>query len=219
MNRAELRTLVLSWLDDVNAGYFTPSQVNLWLNNGLKEVAKRLVAASENYYLKCVQTPTAYNQKSYALPIDFLKIQRLEVIVSGTAPNLSVNPLQPITINQQDLLPTSNDTPSCYYISKNKLILLPIPLQPQTLRMIYTYVPVDMTSDTDVPDCPERYQELIACYAARDGFIKDDRGSDLLERKMKQYEDEMDADAKERSQDYGREVIYTGNDSIGVLYW
>jgi hypothetical protein len=219
MDREELRSLCLYWLDDLNAGYFTPPQVNTFLNNGLKEVAKRLVKASENYYLKCVTTPLVANQRDYVLPQDFLKVQRLEIITGGTAPNYTVSPLSPITINQQDLMALTDSYPSVYYIKKSRITVLPTPSTAATIRMWYTYVPVSMTEDTDTPDCPERYQELIACYAARDGFIKDDRGSDLLERKIKQYEDDMDADAKERSQDSGRQVIYTGNDSIGVLYW
>lgn len=219
MTRAEIRNLVLYWLDDLNAGYFTEPQVNVWINNAQKECQKRLIKAGQNYYVECVQTTLVVNQRSYALPEDIKKINRLEIIVSGVTPNESVTPIIPITLMQQDMLPTGNGTPSCYFLSKNKLTLLPAPDTALVMRLDYSYLVADMTADSDIPDVPESYHEYIALLAAQDGFLKDGRANELLLKKIAEYEKDFDIDAQERNQDLPRGIISTGNDSGAEYYW
>lgn len=219
MTRAELRTLVLSWLDDPQGGYFTESQVNVFLNNAQKEVQKRLKKAGQNYYTKCIQTTLVVSQNDYVLPSGFTDLHRLEVVISGLAPNESKQSLMPITINQQDMIGTGTGTPQFYFVKKNRLVLLPAPDSALTLRMIYDPLVTDMSLDTDVPDVPEEYHELIALLAAEDGFIKDGRASELLIKKIATYQRDLDSDANERQQDHTRMVVETGSDSDAGMYW
>ena len=218
MNRAELRALTLNWLDDNQSGYFSIPQVNIWLNNAQQEVQKRLIKAGNNYYIKHVQTSLVVNQRNYALPEDFKKIHRLEVVLNGTDPNESVNEIIPITINQQDLVQKGIATPCNYFLSKNNIVVIPAPDTVLTMRMRYSYQVADMTLDTDLPDVPEPYHELISLLAAQDGFIKDGRSSELLMKKIKEYEMDFDSDAQERTQDMPRTIVQTGMD-VGIGYW
>lgn len=215
MTRLELRTLALSLLDDDASGYFTEPQMNVFLNNAQNSVQKQLINCGQNYALKCVTTTLVVSQRNYELPDDFKKVNRLEVITSGSVPNESYQALTPITLNQQDLMTTGTATPCAYYISKNSLFLVPAPDTALTLRLTYTYLLPDMTQDSDVPDVPEAYHELIALYAARDGFIKDERVSELLMARIKAYEDEFNQDAQERNEDMPRGIVqttvYSGN--------
>jgi hypothetical protein len=87
------------------------------------------------------------------------------------------------------------------------------------LRLEYTYLVADMTLDTDVPDVPEEYQEFLALLACEDGFIKDGRANDLLQKKLKVYRDDLDMDAQERNQDQPRSVIETGESASGGFFW
>ena len=82
MNRGEIRDLCLYWLDDLQGAYFTPTQMNVFINNAQREVQKQLIQAFEDYYLKVVQTTTVANQADYILPQDFLKLRRLEIVLS-----------------------------------------------------------------------------------------------------------------------------------------
>lgn len=210
MNFLQLQNLVAYWLDDLQFGYFTQTQVQVWLNNAQREVQKRLIKAGQNYYLKCVQTTMNVNQSDYVLPIDFLKIQRLEVVVSGVIPNESVYPLSPITTMQRDLIQTGSGQPVGYSFTRNRIILQPAPQISQVLRLFYSYLVADMTLSTDLPDVPAQYVELIALLAAQDGFLKDGRGSELLVKKIGEYEKDMDSNATERNQDFPRGIVETG---------
>lgn len=220
MNRGELRTLTLSWLDDINAGYFTPDQVNVFLNNAQLKVQRRLIKASQNFYNKCVTTSLVVGQTDYVLPIDFMKLMRLNVWISGSGDQTTKVTLVPITTNQQDLLPLTRSTPQYYYFKKNRLVVLPSPDQIRTLEMLYAYQVAGMSADTDVPDVPDRYQELVALYAAEDGCIKDEQQNGLLMKRMADYEKMMDEDAQERNQDFSRSIRETGlHEYPGELAW
>lgn len=221
MNLGQLRTLALQWLDDLNGTYFTPSIVNTWINNGQTEVQKRLIKAGQNYFLKCVQTTLVVNQKDYILPDDFMKVHRLELVTSGTGTSEVAYPLMPVIINQVDVTPTNVGAPSAYYFKANRIVITPIPDTAYILRLYYSNQILDMVNDTDSPDLriPQRYQELIALYAAQDGFIKDGRGSELLVKKIAEYERHMDTDTQERNVDYPRMVNDMDPAGYGEIFW
>ncbi len=211
MTFLQLQNLVAYWLDDLNFGYFTPTQVKLWLNNGQIEAQKLLLQAGENYYLKPVQTTMVINQADYVLPLDFMKLHRLEIVMTGVPPNEDTVPLAPITLNQQDLVPCHTGTPAFYYIKRNRLTLWPAPEQNLTLRLYYSPKVDDMTLDTDVPNVPEQYHEFLAVLAAMDGLVKDGRDISSLMAKKQTYVEMMKADAQERNQDVPRGIVQTGD--------
>lgn len=221
MNLLQLKTLVVSYLDDRSYGYFTEDQVTVFLNNAQKEVQKKLIKMGDNYYTRFVQTNTVPNQSRYVLPQDFKKLHRLEMMTSGTVPNESVQSLTPMTINQQDLISRGTGQPLYYFIEKNQLVLFPTPDSSQTLRLVYSYQVTDMSLDSDTPDIPDSYHEFLALLAAQDGFLKDGRANELLMKKIAEYESDFNADAEDRQQDTVREIVNTGSDvsSWGGVFW
>lgn len=221
MNFLQLKQLVSFWLDDLNFGYFSETQVSTWLNNAQKEVQKKLIKMGDNYYTRFVQTNTVPNQSRYVLPQDFKKLHRLEMMTSGTVPNESVQSLTPMTINQQDLISRGTGQPLYYFIEKNMLVLFPAPDTAQVLRMVYSYQVTDMTLDSDTPDVPESYHEFVALLACQYGFLKDGRVNELLLSKIAKYEETFNQDAEDRQQDTVREIVNTGSDvsSWGGVFW
>jgi hypothetical protein len=210
MNLSDLQQLTLSWLDDPNATYFTLPQVNRWLNNAQKEVQKHLVQAGQMFYLKPVQTNTIYGQADYVLPIGFLKLHRLEIVISGAPPFESTVPLSYVTLNQQDLVPPQIGQPQFYHIKRNRLTLFPAPDSILPLRLYYSYQVTDLVNQTDVPDCPDHYQEFIAVLATIDGLLKDQRDPTPMLGKRAYYENLLKQDAQERHQDAPRSIVQTG---------
>jgi hypothetical protein len=84
--------------------------------------------------------------------------------------------------------------------------------------MFDSYEVSDMVLDTDIPDVPDQYHELLALLAAEDGFLKDGRSSEILQHKLAVYKADMDADATERNQDQPRSVVETDS-YIGGSIW
>lgn len=219
MTFGDLKNLTSFWLDDLQFGYFTETQVELWLNNAHKEVQKKLINAGKARYNKWVQTTLVVNQTDYVLPQDFKKVQNLELVISGSTPNESVSPIFPITTNQKYLVQSGVGTPCSYRFRKNRLVLSPAPDTALVMRLEYSYLVTDMSLDTDTPDVPDEYQELIALLACQDGFIKDGRVSELLVKKIAEYEKDLQVDAQERNQDVVRSIVETGNNTNDGFYW
>lgn len=216
MIRSDIRNLALYFLDDLNGDYFTPVQMNVFINNAQRECAKQLVQAYEMYFLKVANTTTVASQADYVLPSDFNKLNRLELVVSGTATNEDRTKLYSITLNQQDSVSLKLGTPICYYLKKNRITLMPTPDRALTLRLYYSTLPVDMSADTDTPDVPSDFHEYIAVLAALDGFVKDDRApANLLEKKTA-YLTLMKQQAEDRLIDQPRYVVIT-DEGFGSL--
>jgi hypothetical protein len=219
VNLGQIRALVLSWLDDVNGTYFTSDQVNVWINNAQKQAQMQLLQAGENYYMRPVETLTVSSQADYVLPSDFMVEHRLEVVLSGTGTNENRQALIPITTNQQDLITIRTGQPTNYYIKKDRVTLSPCPDNQYTLRLYYSPMVVDMSSDSDVPDVPAQYHEYVAVLAAYNGFVKDDRVPNNLSAKMMQFETLLKQMAVDRTQDRSRQVVQVAEyDSWGSLY-
>lgn len=219
MNFLEMQDLTAGWLDDLQYGYFTTSQVKVWLNNAQKRVQKRLLKAGELYYKLDVQTTLVANQRNYQLPDDFKKLHYLEVVISGTAPNESTSQIVPVTEGQRRREGGGTGTPYCYTISGNQLFLYPAPDTALVMRMGYSYEVADMVNDGDHADVPESYHELLPLLATEDGFLKDGRASELLQKKLKEFSIETSEDAQERNQDLPRGIVEVADDSSYSSYF
>lgn len=221
MNFGELQTLVWSWLDDPNAGYFTPAQVQVWINNAQKELQKKLIRAGQNYYVEKMSGLLTANQDTYCLPTDFKKCHKLEIVSGGTAGTVTENrnTLTWVTLMQLENYPQGTGLPCVYNIRRNLVTFRPIPDQAYTVYLYQSYQVADMVNAQDVPDCPEDYTEYIAVLATIDGFMKDQRSpSDFLIAKQKMYEENLVADAVERDESSSRRVVVTEDSGWGVLF-
>lgn len=220
MIRSQIASLIVSWLDDLNQGYFTPTQVNLWINLAQRQVQMRLLQAGQNWYMKPVTTQTVAGQSDYVLPSDFIMEHRLEFVLSGTGTSENRQPLLKITTNQQDLTSITQGNPSSYSIKKDRVTLYPTPQTANTLRLYYSPRVADLVNDSDTPDVPEQFMEYLALLAAFDGYIKDDRVPDNLSMKLLKYEELLKQMAQERTQDQSRQIVATGDyDTGGGSWW
>lgn len=218
MTLTQLETLVWSWLDDNDHTYFTQAQVDVWINNAQREAQKQLIQAGENWYVKRSSTSCVQNQDTYALPTDFLKLNKIELVESGTGVNEIRRALKFVTLNTIDTISMTTGTPECYTIRRNCIILRPIPDNINTLYLDYTYLVVDLSSGSSEPDVPTQYHEYLAVLATIDGMIKDQRDPSPMYKKKDFYLDLMKKDAENRNVDQPREVLTLDDQGYGRLY-
>lgn len=218
MNLSQLESLVWSWLDDPQGQYFTQAQVDVWLNNAQQETQKRLIAAGENFYVTKMQGLTIANQNLYALPADFRKCHKFEIVVTGTGVNENRVTLADVTYQQLEQVSQTTGLPSSYNIRRNLVDIRPIPDNAYTIYLHQSYRVADMVNSTDVPDIPREYHEYLAVLASIDGFTKDQRDpSAFVMTKKKDYESRMDDDSENRDVSAPRSVICT--DTTAGIPW
>lgn len=218
MNQLQLRNLCYSWLDDLNGTYFLPAQVNVWLNNAQREVQKQLIQSGDNWYTIRASTSTVQNQDTYAVPMDFLKINKLEVLLSGQNPNQFRTMVVPVTLVQLDQVSMTAGTPGAYCLRKNCIVMRPIPDNIYTLYLDYTYRVADMTANSSIPDVPAQYHEYLAVLATLDGLTKDGRDPTPMLTKKDYYLSLMKQDSNDRNVDAPRTVVVTDGCDFGTLY-
>lgn len=210
MTKAEIRTYMLQLLDDPLAGYFDSTFSDTALNLAQEEVQKHLIMAGELYYVKTVTAACVVNQADYILPDDFLKLNRLELITSGSVPNEIIQEIFPATLNQLGQFSQTAGAPANYVIKKDRFTLFPIPdSATYTLRLFYSYKIADLTSDSQTPDIPESYHKVIAAYAARMGKVKDNADMSNINALVGPFEKEMNELAQDRQYQTPRRVIET----------
>lgn len=218
LTRADIKILIREYADDRSGTYFDDTVLNPFIRQAEYEVQKQLIQAGEMFYQKCQQTTLVTNQWDYILPSDFLKIHRLELVLSGTGVNEDRKLLSRVTMNQQGFVGNAAGTPVAYIIKKNRITLFPTPDSAKTLRMHYSYRLVPMANDSDTPDIPEEYQEYIAVLACFDCFIKDDRAPTNLETKKQQYLDMLKKSSEDRDESQGRQVVAVDDGETGVWF-
>lgn len=213
MTLLQMRSLVYDSVDDPNGSYFTSTIVNLRLNLAMWELQKRLISANKEYFLSCVKTNTVSAQQAYSLPTDFYQVVRLEYYEVGTSATSLSNKIMPITPNQRDLVGSVTGDPQFYSLSKNNLLLWPIPNRIVEMHLEYNYQVAFMSADGDIPDMPLQYHEYIPILATRDCLIKDGRPIAPIETKLQEYETLLKQLAVQRQADGPRMVVqtYDGN--------
>ena len=218
MNFQTLQNLVSYWVDDPNQTYFTPTQVQLFLNNAQREINKKLIQLDDTWYKQCVQTQTVTNQECYQLPLDFMKINHMQIILGGTYPNEQKTTLTHSTQTESDVMNFTSGQPATFFLEKNCLVLRPVPDNVYTIRMWYSYRVSDLIYATDVPDVPQEYHEYLPVLAALDCFLKDQRQPDTLITKKNYYDELMASSATDRLIDKPREIVQTFDDGFGTLF-
>lgn len=213
MTFLDMQNLVLYYLDDLNAGYFTPVQTKAWLNNAQEYVQKLLIQGFEDLWVKSVQTFTVNGQREYNLPDDFRKLNRLAIVTSGnTAANESLRPLQFITRMQQDAFLTRTEIPQAFIFSNKQVWVYPLPNSQYVMRLDYTYFLPKMVNDNDVSEIPDIYQELVPICAVCDGLIKDGRDPGTLINKRNELIDALRKDCEQRNISSPRTIVVSGED-------
>lgn len=218
MTRLEIKTLILSWLDDSNSSYFIDSNLNVWVNQAQKQIQGLLLQAGQNWYEIPVETLTVSGQSDYLLPSDFVTEQRLELVVSGSGLNEERRPIREITTNQQDWVSIQTGRPTLYSIKKDRVTLFPTPDAQYTLRLYYSPLVADLGSDSDVPNVPGQFHEYVAVLGAYNGFIKDDRAPQNLVLKKNELELLLKQMAAKRMEDATRQVVQANDYDTGVGY-
>lgn len=137
--------------------------VERWLNQAQRraviESELRTQEASETY-------ATVSEQSGYALPTDFARL--IDIFNSETS-----QLLVPLETKQFDSIPASTGRPYFYTVFGSNLTLYPTPdaVYPLTLR--YWRLPVDMVAESDTPEIPVQYHELLIAYAMRQAFLRE----------------------------------------------
>jgi hypothetical protein len=133
-------------------GYINDAQ-----NDVYNEYRLRFMEDSEDYTLT---VGTADLTSGTGLPTNY--VQALDIIntTSGKEATLTYTDIR----NINDL--TTTGIPTSWYIFDDTINLYPIPISADTVKLRYYKKPVELSDDSDVPEIPSEFQELLVMGAA-----------------------------------------------------
>lgn len=178
----------------VRGGYerssdITPAVANELINDALNESYNLIVERWDDYYTT-IGTPvitTAPGTSDYALPTDFYKLRKVEILCSGvaTGPQARWERLYPVSIDDSHLQRTLVGKGYKYWIAFSEIMLLPCPQVVETVRVFYIPAAPQLLSDTDTVqfDTPVE-QKLVLHIALRDAYQRQDLSTMEIEAKI-----------------------------------
>lgn len=177
MDLSEIRDSARSKADEQSTGFIDNTEANRFVNQGNKYVYGKIVHRFESFFLTkgtagnggLISVVSGTNE--YSLPTTMLKLVRVERRNANDTNENNWRKLMRLNIgNDQinDFFPIreGRDQGFGYFLAGNKLYLRPVPASGFDLRLWFVPKTVKLVNDTDTPETPEEYHELISEFAA-----------------------------------------------------
>jgi hypothetical protein len=191
-----IRNDVLNRLDDPNNNFWSTSELNTWINEGARDIARRaesLVSFSSTIAIVA-------GTQTYSAPTNTVQIHRLEYIPTGST---QTYPIFPSTYEEMDQLwgiyqSIQSAYPS-YFVTRGwangigsdalTIVLYPVPSQAGTLNVFYYRLPTAAVADGDTVEIPEGWQDLVALYC--ESVARRKAKDPTWQEARQMYEDEL----------------------------
>lgn len=222
MNKAQLVTDFKNMIGPAGKGSeVSDPGITVWLNGAKDRVATAIQETLPDFYNKKVTASSVASQGEYSLPSDFSKVTLVSVSYDGTTyvralPLNNIGQAQDVQQNASILFTV--DSPF-YYISGDLIGFQPVfsSTLSNNIKLWYAYDPADMSDDSDEPDIPKKFHNILKYWAYANYLDQNDehaaaermrlRFDDMVERSVQQLAD--------RQVDLPR-TVEVGNDTQGL---
>lgn len=186
--RTDLRTR----LNEANPAFFTNTQLNSYLNEGCRELARRARCLQEK-----VTIPVYGGNQLYQGPTNIIAVHRAEYMPAGS---VNTYPLDIKNYNEMDAIWGSNQNIQQWYPAylttwreppNTNLVLYPVPSSAGTLVVFYARVATPAPTDSSNLDCPEGWWDLVILYALYKALFQ------TLDPRWKEVRDEFNQELME----------------------
>lgn len=139
--------------------------LTVWINDAYMTAVASITESIPDYFTKVVTASSVASQGEYALPTDFEKVVMASISYDGTnwVRALPLNNVGQALDIQQNQSSNFNISMPFYYIYKKIIGFLPLFSQTlsNVIKVWYSYVPTELSEDTDEPDLPRRMQSIL----------------------------------------------------------
>lgn len=165
-------------LNEATAKQWSDVQLTVWINEGLRDIARRTEVLQARTNITAV-----VGTQEYLMPTDVVRAHRVEYIPSGS--NQPNYPLEYRDWQNMDSVwwtsqGITRSTPSLWtmwgYPPVLKLIVYPTPAVAGTLRLFYYRLPALLVSGGDVAEVPEGWHDAVTDYCEYSALRRDADG-------------------------------------------
>lgn len=176
MTRSGMRTEVLARLGET-AGFFTTSDLNQWLQDGVDDLTQKLEPLIRSVTIDVVAASgqSALLKGRYPVPTDILSIKRALYGGTGAWANLQETNYEALFEADPDWEDDTTATPSHWYWYGDTVGLYPPPSTALTagFRLVYTYRPADMATDSSPSGLQAFLDRGVLLWALWRCYLKD----------------------------------------------
>lgn len=190
---AQLRQSLLVLGQYENSADITASVANQYINDALEESYNIIVTRWDDYYTKASSAITVDPGVSdYALPDDFYKLRKVEMLWSGSAGDAGAKWVRLFPVEVEDAHVLRNDRHPKYRLAFGNVSLFPPTVSGKTIRVYYIPAAPQLDLDTDTIqfDTPIE-QKLVITIALRDCYQRQDLSTAELEAKIQQLASQL----------------------------
>jgi hypothetical protein len=153
--------------EEVLSHQFAPNKYRDLVKRWLNQAQRRLVLESEiRTEEEAEEITTIAGEATYTLPSLFARF--IDLFDSETH-----EPLGALDLRDYDALPPSSGRPSSYTAISGNLSLYPTPDAVYSLTLRFWRLPEDMEADSDYPEVPAAYQELLIAWAMKRAYQRE----------------------------------------------
>lgn len=186
----QLRTSLLIRGQYENSADITPAVANELINDALEEAYNLIIERWDDFYTVVSPTfATVAGTAAYALPAEFYKLRKVEILTSGVATDSTARweRLYPVSIDDTHRKRMLHGKRYKYWQAQTNITLVPTPQAVETLRLYYIPLAPQLTLDTDTVqfDVPVE-QKLVLHIALRDAYQRQDLPTGEIEAKIAQ---------------------------------
>lgn len=187
MQFSDIRASARAKADEEATGFISNTEINRYLNQGLRLVYGKIAQRFENFFIVPGTTgnlgkfTTVNGTQGYALPTTLMKLVRVEQRNTNSTTDNDWRKMETINIGT-DLFDTyypirEGYLPQFgYFVAGASMYIKPVPTTAFDVRLWFIPFVTDMSADSDIPGVPSPYHELIADYAALQCLRKSGEG-------------------------------------------
>lgn len=214
----EARTDLRAHLNETTTRFWTDAQLTTWINEALRDVARR----TETIQTFSTSIAAVAGTAEYVIPADVLRIHRIEFVPTGQT---QIYPLQLATYNEMDqfwgVTPNQQQGYPSYAVLWGfpptvKLRLWPIPSQAGTVNVFYFRLPASVSADGDTIEVLAGYQDLIVLYAE---YVARRKDRDPTWQDAKQIYEEKIVEMVETTRQWHDQAMTVSVGSSAVPRW
>lgn len=162
----QIVTAVRDEISEPTPGFVSDIEVKRWINRAHYDCVD--AAGIESTSSQSIATVDGTEQ--YSLASDAGLVEQVELLDASDTTLFTI--LRPLSVGERDT--DGKGEPLGYYVTENKLVVVPVPDGVYTLRVWYTRAGVTLSADADTPIIPARYHDLLTLFAVSQAKRKGD---------------------------------------------
>lgn len=198
------------------------SELLRYVNMAYKDLYQQIILAKEFYFTTTTTFPVTGGVASYPLPLDFYKLDGVDLALDNSGRFLTLTPFMFKERNKfrsgLGLSVAPYGQVFKYMLVGNNIQFVPLPSQESIIQLWYTPEPTTISSPAETLSLPIGSDEYMSLYVACAMLAKEESDTSQLNAKRLEVLDQLKNSLKDRDQGSASYIVDESTINAGALY-